>query len=125
MPCDCRKLSEEAAAERTLCITEHMIMFQRENYICDIKSLWLIISWLCAQDRSRNCPALQAIWCCLAEQFREQTPDREAAKAAFRQGITSIRENDESLKYLTNDAIDAINNWDEIYTQELGKVIAN
>ena len=121
----CRRLTEEAAAQRQLAITEHMLMFERDNHIGNIRSLWLNISWLCQQDKSRNCPALQAIWCCLAEQFREQTPDREAAKAAFRQGITSIRENDESLKYLTNDAIDAINNWDEIYTQELGKVIAN
>ena len=98
-------------------------MFQRENHICDIQSLWLNVSWLCQQDKSRNCPALQAIWCCLAEQFREQTPDREAAKAAFRQGLTSIRESDENLKCLTDDAIEVINKWDDIYTKELGKVI--
>ena len=120
----CSRLSEEALKQRQLAITGHMLIFERSNQICNVQSLWLNISWLCAQDRKQNCPALEAIWRCLAQQFREQLPpDRDGAKAAFRQGLTGLRENNAQLKYITDEAISAINNWDDIHTTELGKVI--
>ena len=119
----CRSLSEEALKQRQLAICDHMLIFERPKVECPVQSLWLNISWLTSQDRKQNCPALEAIWRCLAQQFRDQLPDRDAAKAAFRQGLTGLRESDAQLKYLTDDAINAINNWDEIHTTELGKVI--
>ena len=64
-----------------------------------------------------------ALPCAATLQPRDQPPGRGAAKDAFRQGLTGLRESDAQLKYLTDDAINAINNWDEIHTTELGKVI--